>query len=207
MWLLALISILVCIALWCNQILHNIKRKKSKCKEKVIKKLDAIASDSPYEEIYDNIIERYENSSYNDIEEIVKQSKLPRHEKQDIIQMLNKLPGIGVDEKTGLHKQTLVIGRILGYSLALIVVIIYVVSKQFDVNVLSVILVYAGVNVLVTFVSYMMIETYIVNGYKFLSLSSKKPNAEEGNEVMDEPVKKRKVIDRIYDVLDIIFGN
>jgi len=210
MWVLAVISILICVALWSNQIRYNINRKRNRRKEKIINKLEKLGSKSNYEEIYDLIIEQYEKSPYNAIEDIVTASKLPRYEKQNVMQVLSKVQDIGVDEKTGLHKQTLTIGRILGYVLALIVVIIYVMIKQFDVSILSVILVYAGMNVAVTFISYIVIETYITNGYQFKLFSSKKEKAEtaEDKETTDTDVegKRYKVIDRIYDLLDTVFG-
>jgi len=177
MWVLAVISILICVALWSNQIRYNINRKRNRRKEKIINKLEKLGSKSNYEEIYDLIIEQYEKSPYNAIEDIVTASKLPRYEKQNVMQVLSKVQDIGVDEKTGLHKQTLTIGRILGYVLALIVVIIYVMIKQFDVSILSVILVYAGMNVAVTFISYIVIETYITNGYQFKLFSLKSPRS------------------------------
>lgn len=197
MWGLAILSVVVCILLWTVQIKSNIQRKNHRKKEKVIRKLERYAEQSEYGDIYEDIIDLYENSDSIEIEEIVQNSRLPRYEKGPVIVSLNKILKTGIDEKTGFHKKTLVLGKMVSYFLSFLITFFFVCIKNEFFNIfLEVVLIYAGCNLVISFISYIVIESIIL---KKLPWSS-------GENIKEECINTHGFFERIYDVLDTIFG-
>lgn len=199
MWVLAIISLLICIILWYYQIKNNIEKKRRRKKEKVIRKLEKYAQQSEFASVYEEIIDLYEASDSVEIEEIIHNSTLPRYEKGPVILELNKILRTGIDEKTGLHKKTLVIGKLIGYFISICFVVIWCILKEWNISLLEVILVYACSNVIITIASYIIIESILLK---------RLPWSRQDNKVKEEnnTVKQDKFWDRVFDVLDNIFG-
>lgn len=199
MWILAIISILICALLWFSQIKHNLKIKRKKRKEKVIRKLEKYAEQSKYGDIFEDIIDMYEASDSIEIEALIQNSALPRYEKVAIIYSLNRILKTGIDEKTGLHKKTLVLGRIIGYLISIVATAILCFIKRENISLIEILIFFASSNVIVTFSSYIVIEVILSK-----DISLRKKNNREPKNAKDK--EKISLFDRVFDVLDTIFG-
>jgi len=196
MWICALFSFLACIILWYFQIKNNVKKKRQRKKTKALRMLEKYAEQSDFSTVYEKIIDLYEMSRTLEVEEIIQSSELPRYEKISVISSLNKILNTGIDEKTGLHKKTLILGQVIGYTISFCIIFFLLFIKKGDIAFINIIMIFSGSNVTVTFISYIVIESVIL---KKLPWSRQKNNTEEKTE--------RRLFDKAFDVLDNIFGN